>query len=86
MINIFKNSNKGKYGYSGCGIEFDAASSWSFGNNFVMILSFHTDNRVDKVLVLDEGPTNDINGSVGAAEQEFSINFSKAKKFRLSLP
>lgn len=31
-----------------------------------------------------EGPTNDINGRFSAAEQEFSINFTKVK-FLLSL-
>ena len=37
-------------------------------------------------LVLGEGPTDDINGSVGAAEQKFSVNFSKEKtKFHLNL-
>ena len=30
-------------------------------------------------LVLDESPTNNINGSVGALEQKFGINFSKEK-------
>ena len=48
--------------------------------------SFHADNRKNKILVLGEGPTNDINGSFGAAEQKFNINFSKAKKtFSMSL-
>ena len=35
--------------------------------------------------MLHEGPTDDTNDSVGAAEQKFSINFNKAKtKFCLS--
>ena len=34
--------------------------------------------------MLDEGTTDDINGSVGAALKKLSINFSKAK-FCLSL-
>ena len=34
--------------------------------------------------MLVEGPTNDINGGFSAAEQEFSINFTKVK-FLLSL-
>ena len=29
-----KNSNKEKYVYSGYGITFDSAGSWSFGNDF----------------------------------------------------
>ena len=36
--------------------------------------------------MLGEGPTDDINGSIGTAEKKLSINFSKANtKFCLSL-
>ena len=36
--------------------------------------------------MLGEGPTDDINGSIGTAEKKLSINFSKAKtKVCLSL-
>ena len=35
---------------------------------------------------LGEGPTHEINGSIGAADKKYSINFSKAKtKFSLNL-
>ena len=38
------------------------------------------------LLVLGEGPTADINSSVGALEKTFCINFTKAKtKFCLSI-
>ena len=48
--------------------------------------SSHTDNCKNNFLVLGEGPTDDINDSIGAAEKKFSINFSKAKtKLCLSL-
>ena len=40
--------------------------------------SSHTENRKNYFLVLSKGPTDDINGSVGTAEKNFSIN-SKAK-------
>ena len=44
-----------------------------------------SDIRKNNFLVLGEGSTHDINGSVGAAEQKFDINFSKAKtKFCMS--
>ena len=47
--------------------------------------SSHTNKRKIHFLVLGEGP-NDINGSVGALEKKFSINFSKIKtKICLSL-
>ena len=39
-------------------------------------LSFHFDNPQNNFLVLDEGPTNDNNGSFGSPEIRFSINFS----------
>ena len=39
--------------------------------------SSRADNRKNKILLLGEGPANDINGSFGAAEQKFSINFSQ---------
>ena len=44
--------------------------------------SSHTDNCKNNYL-LGEGPADDINGSVGAAEETFSINFSKAKTILL---
>ena len=33
--------------------------------------------------MLGEGPTDDINGSIGAGEKNFSINFGKADKILL---
>ena len=43
--NIVKNSDKEKYVYSGCGITFDSASSWSFGNDFARnVIIFGVDN------------------------------------------
>ena len=88
--NIVKNSEN-----SGYGKAFDGAGSWSFGNGFVRniaifgvdkSLSSHTDNRNNNFLVLGKEPTDDINGSIGTADKNFNINFSKAKtKFCLSL-
>ena len=89
------NSNRNKYVYSGCGIAFDRAGAWSFGNDFAEIVvavaivnnsSSHTDNHNNTFLVLGERPTYEINRNFGSAEKEFSINFNKAKiKFCLSL-
>ena len=59
-----------------------------FGNDFVrdvVIFSFanslssHADNCKKHVLVLGEGPPDDINGTVGTAKKKFSINYSRAK-------
>ena len=45
-----------------------------------------TDNPKNNFLVLSEGQTEGINGSVGTAEKKYSINFSKANtNFYLSL-
>ena len=81
--------------HGGYGIAFDGAGSWSFANEFarnVIIFgddnssSSHADNRKNNFLVLGEGPTEDINDSMGPEERTFSINFSKTKtKFCLSL-
>ena len=69
---IVQNSGKSKYLYSGYGIEFDGAGSWSFGNNVARnAVTFSVDNsslsHVDHFKnifsVLGEGSTDDINGS-----------------------
>ena len=79
--------------YSGYGTEFNRVRSWSFGNDFARNVIFgfdkssssYADNWKNNFLVLRD-PTNDINGSVGAAEKNISINFSRAEtKVSLSL-
>ena len=48
--------------------------------------SSHTDNRNNNFSMLGEGDTFCINGSIGAPEKKFSINFTEAKtKFCLTL-
>ena len=80
--------------YTGYGIAFDVGGSWSFDNDFARnVVIFGVDNRSsshagngkNNLLVLDEGLTYDINGSSGATEKKFSVNFTEAKtKFCLS--
>ena len=92
MVKIDDEEN---YVYSGYGLAFDRKGLWSFNDDFsrnVMILgvdnssSSHTDKIKNDFLILGEGPTYGINGSFGAPEKKFSINFAKAKtKFCLSL-
>ena len=77
------------------GIAFDEKGSWSFDNNSATnvavfsvdnSLSSHTDNWKNKLLVLGEDLSIGFNGSFGAREKKFSINFSKAKtQFCVSL-
>ena len=93
--NIIKKSYKSRYVYSGYGITFDGAGSWSFGNGFAknVILfgndnnsSSHTNNLKASFFVLDKGPTDDTNDSIGTAAKKFSINFVNANaKFCVSL-
>ena len=93
--NIVKDSDKNKYVFSGYGTTFDALGSWKFGNDhtrniiiLMFIIVYHLILIITKItfLVLVEGPTDDINGSIGGVGNMFSINFSKAKtKFCLSL-
>ena len=91
---IVKNSDKERYLCSGYKTTFDEKSEWSFNNctarNVVIFVvgyssSSHAHNLNNNFLVLGEGDTFGINGSFGAPEKKFSINFSKAnKKFCLS--
>ena len=85
--NIVKNNDKEKYVYSGYGITFVSAGSWSFDNEFVRNVvifavdnssSSYFDNHKNNFLILDEGSTDGINGSFGSPEKIFSINFTKA--------
>ena len=75
--------------YSGYGTAFGELSSGSFGNGIarnVIIFGVdisslsHTDNWKNNFLVLGEGPTDDINGNIGAEDEHFNVNFNKAKK------
>ena len=72
--NVVKNSDKGKYVYSGYNITFGSSDPWSFDNNIIRNViifgvdissSSHADNRNNNFLVLDEGPTFRINGRFG---------------------
>ena len=74
--NIVKNSDESKYVHSGYEMVFDAAVSWSFGNEFVSNVvvfvvgnrsSSHPDNCKNNTLVLDKRPIDDIIGSIGTA-------------------
>ena len=85
--NIVKNSDKEKYLYSGSGITFDSAGFWSFDNDTARnVITFgvdnssssHSDNHKNDFLILVNGATCGINWTLGAPENKFDINFSKA--------
>ena len=76
-VKLTRKRNKSKFTYK----DF-----WSFGNDStknVVIFgvdnssSSHVDNPKNISLVLDKGPTEGINSSVGTAEIKISIKFSK---------
>ena len=65
--------------YSGYGISFNGAGSWSFNNDSaknVIIFgvdnssSWNTDNPKENFLILSEGPTYGINGSFGSPQKK----------------
>ena len=95
VTNIVKTDDISKYVYSGYGITFRTAGSWSFDNDFAgnavifvaeNISSSSTDNCQNNFLMLSEEPPNDINGCAGNAEKKVRINISKAKtEYHLSL-
>ena len=90
-----KYSDRETYVSSDYGIIFDSACSWSFdketARNVIIFggdhsSSSHAKNRKNKFLLLGEGPTFGIHGSLGLPKKKFSINISKTNsKFRLSL-
>ena len=56
----------------------------NFGNDFARnFVIFDVDNsslsHTNVFLVLGEGPTDDVNGSIGEAQKRFSINLSTVK-------
>ena len=80
-----KNSDKEKYVNSGYGIRFDSGGFWSFRNenarNFIIFgvdnsSSSHSDNFKNNFLILDEGLTYGVNGSLGSPQKKFDITFS----------
>ena len=78
-LKLVRNAIKSKFTYNGRGIAFEGLRS--FGTDFAsnIVTLFHTNNKNYNFLVLGERPTDGINGSIGAAERKFSINFSKGK-------
>ena len=76
--NVVKISDKEKYVYSGYGITFDDAVSWSFDNDYARDVtifgddnssSSHRDNFKNNVLISEEGSTYGINRSFESPEK-----------------
>ena len=95
VVNLTKNTDIDKYGYSGYEIGFDRKSSFSFpsrvfGQNVLIFgidisSSAHIDNMKKDILFLGKGPTQGLE-HILTAEKMYSINFTLTKKkFCLSL-
>ena len=90
-----KNADIDKYGYSGYGIGFDIRSWFSHpiggdGQNIIifgadMSLSTKNDNKKKDILILDKGPTQELE-HILTEEKMYSIDVSRGgTKFCLSL-
>ena len=95
-MKLTKNSDIGKYKYSGYGIGFDSGGSFSHprGGNGTNVIIFgadlsnlgHANNKVNNILVLGKGFIQGINGTKIYAEKVYSTNFTvNNKKLCLSL-
>ena len=88
-VNLTKNADIEKYGYSSYGIGFDRRSSFSFpaggfGQNIIifgvdMSSSTKIDNRKKDILILGNGATQGLEHTL-SAEKMYSINFTVTKK------
>ena len=85
-----------EYKYSGYGFGFDSKGTFTFPVGdfacsvtiFVgdMSSSLHVNNKKRDILILEEGPTQGLDGRKLTAEKKYLINFTKPrKKFCLSL-
>ena len=81
-----KNADIDKYKYSWYGIGFDGKISFSFpiggfGCNVIifgadMSSSIYVDNRKKDILIIDEGPTQGLDGLSVTTEKKYSVNFN----------
>ena len=87
-VTLTKNADIDKYGYSGYGIGFDRRGSFlfpgvGFGQNVLIFgvdvsFSAHIDNNKKVILVLEKGPTQELEHTL-TAEKIYSINFTVTK-------
>ena len=81
-----KHVNVDKYKYSGYDIVFDLKGEFSasngFGRNCInfgvdMSSSVHVDHKKKYILVLGEGRTQGVDGTILTAQKAYSINFTR---------
>ena len=89
---IVTNSDNENYVYSGYGITFDSAGSWSFDNdtarNVIIFgvdnsLLYHSGNHKNILLVLSEGPTFSITIMEALVHQRKRLVLILVKKHKI---
>ena len=95
-VKLTKNADLDKYKDSGCGIGFTSRSKFSFtdgtmGENVIILgadmsASADIDNKNKAILILGEGPTEELDNTTLTGEAKYPINFTQPnKRFVLSL-
>ena len=95
-VKVTKNADLDKCKYTGYGIGFDSCSDFlftdgSYGKNVIifgadMSSSVHVDNKGKDILILCEGPTQELDDTTFTTEAKYPINFTQSgKRFVLSL-
>ena len=95
-VELTKNADCDNYAYSSYNLGFDSRSHYSlpdrsFGKNVVIFgvdnsSSVYVNNKIEKILVLGEGPTQGLDNITITAETKYPINFTESgKRFPLSL-
>ena len=78
-VKLTKNADPDKYKYRGYGKGFDTRSEFPFTDESI-------DNNNKGVLILGEGPTQELDDSTLTAQAKYRINFARSgKRFVLSL-
>ena len=96
ILKLTKNPDLDKYKYNGYDIGFDSRSQFlftdaSYGKNTIvfgadMSSSVRVDNKRKDILILSEGPTQELDDTKLTAEAKYPINFTQSgKRFELSL-
>ena len=89
-VKVTKNTNPGKYKYTGYGIWFDSSGEYSspdgsVGKNVIgfgvdMSSSVHIDNDGKDILIHCKGPTQELDGTTFTVEPLYPINFTQSAK------
>ena len=85
-----KNADPDKHGYGGYRIGFNTRSKFSLSDgcwdkNVIVFgvdnsSSEHVDNKEKDILVLGEGPTQELDDTTITAEVKYPINFTESEK------